>query len=213
MKCCSQCDGLERLFDERTAERELLDYRRHGATDTTRALVETLTAHGVNDMTLLDIGGGVGAIQHLLAQAGVRQGVNVDASTAYQKAARREAQQIGYADRMTYQHGDFVALAPQIEPADIVTLDRVICCYPDMPALVNLSAARARRFYGLIFPRDVWWIKLARPLMNGFFRLQNNPFRFFVHPTEAVESLLRQQGMTRLFRRNMGMWQVMVYAR
>ena len=47
-------------------------------------------------------------------------------------------------DRVRYEVGDFVALAPDVEPADVVALDRVVCCYPDMAALVSpVGGARA----------------------------------------------------------------------
>jgi hypothetical protein len=55
---------------------------------------------------------------------------------------------------MSFQYGDFVALAPALSAADVVTLDRVICCYDDMPALVGRSAALAERLYGVVYPRD-----------------------------------------------------------
>ncbi len=93
-------------------------------------------------MALLDIGGGVGAIAHALLQVGARQATDIDASTAYLAAARDEAARRGLVDRMSFQHGDFVALAPTLPATDIVTLDRVICCYDNMPELVSLSAAR-----------------------------------------------------------------------
>ena len=214
MKCCSQCDGIERLFDSRLAADELKEYRKNGPADTTRMLIDTLKQQGVTGLSLLDIGGGVGAIQHHLAQAGASHVTHVDASTAYLGAAQEEAKRLGHFDRVTYQHGDFVALAPQIEPADIVTLDRVICCYPDMAALVGLSAARAKRFYGLVFPQDALWMKLARGPFNAFFWLQRNPFRFFVHPTAAVEAVIQQAGLKPLWTQRAGLlWQVRVYAR
>ena len=214
MKCCSQCDGIERMFDSSIAASELKDYRKNGPAKTTRLLIDTLRAQGVADLTLLVIGGGVGAIQHLLLENGVRRAVNVDASTSYIHAAQQEAQRLGHADRVTYQHGDFVNLAPEIEPVDIVTLDRVICCYPDMQALVGLSAQRAQRYYGVVFPQDAWWMKLARVPMNGLFRLQRNPFRFFVHPTQAVESVIHASGLRNIFQQNVGLvWQVRLYAR
>ncbi len=213
MKCCSQCEGLEQLFDAELAERELREYHQHGAEKTTRVLLDTLTAQGIAGMTLLDIGGGVGAIQHQLLQAGAAHALHVDASTAYLHAARQEAQRLGHTDRAAFRHGDFVALAPQIEPADIVTLDRVICCYPDMPALVSLSAARAQRFYALVYPRDAWWAHLGSRIINLYFRVSRSPMRFFVHPAAAVETMIHQQGLTRIFHRNMGFWQVLVYTR
>jgi magnesium-protoporphyrin O-methyltransferase len=213
MKCCSQCEGIEQLFNESTARSELDDYRKNGPAKSTRLLIDTLKAIGVQDATLIDIGGGVGAIQHELLSSGMRSAVNVDASTAYSHAARKEAERLGQADRVAYYHGDFVALAPQIDAADVVTLDRVICCYPDMEALVGLSSARAKRFYGVVFPRDAWWMKLGHPVMNGLFWIQRNPFRFFVHPTQAVEAVVNANGLKRAFHKNSGVWQVIVYAR
>ena len=77
----------------------------------------------------------------------------MEASAAYLAAAREETARRGHTDRLKAHHGDFVALAPEIPSADIVTLDRVICCYRDMPALVAQSAARARKLYGVVYPR------------------------------------------------------------
>ena len=168
---CRQCQGLESLFDNKTAAKELKAYRRKGPSKTTQMLIDALRAKGVEAMTLLDIGGGVGAIQHELLKAGINSATNVDASTAYIEAANDEAKRQGHADRVSYHHGDFVQLAPDIQAVDIVTLDRTICCYHDMPALVGLSAARANKMYGLVYPRDVWWIKVGTAIVNFGSRL------------------------------------------
>jgi magnesium-protoporphyrin O-methyltransferase len=170
-------------------------------------------AEDATEMTLLDIGGGVGAIQHRLLNAGVNRATNVDASTAYIKAAQGEAERLGHSDRVSYHHGNFVDLAPEIVPADIVTLDRAICCYHDMPALVGLSAARAAKFYGLVYPRDTWWLKIGVTIINLFSWLLRWEYRFFVHPTEAVETVLHNNGLREYFHRKTFLWQVAVYAR
>jgi 2-polyprenyl-3-methyl-5-hydroxy-6-metoxy-1,4-benzoquinol methylase len=133
---------------------ELHTYLHRGPARTTRLLLDVLRAEGVEATILLDIGGGVGAIQLEMLVAGVRSATDVDASGAYLEIAREEAQRRGYGDRLTYRHGDFVELAQEIEPADIVTLDRVVCCYHNMPALVGASSAKARQLYGLVYPRD-----------------------------------------------------------
>jgi magnesium-protoporphyrin O-methyltransferase len=213
MKCCAQCEGIERFFDDRLAQEDLRAYRKDGPDETTRWLLDDLRARGITGLTLLDIGGGVGAIQHELLRAGATRAVNVDASSGYLKAAQQEAERLGHAERMTFQRGDFVALAPQIDPADIVTLDRVICCYPDMQALVQLSVERARKFYGVVFPRDGILAKIGRPVLNSYFRLRRNPYRFFVHPTEAVETIIRARGFQRVFQRRTVFWQVLLYER
>ena len=208
-----QCQGIEGLFNDREARRSLKAYRRKGPARSTRILLDALRAAGVNDATLLDIGGGIGAIQLDLLGAGVTSATDVDASTAYLAAAREEAAHEGVADRVTYQHGNFVALAPSLEPADIVTLDRVICCYHDLHGLVGASAAKARRLYGLVYPRDSWPARIVAAGLGLIMLLQRNPFRFFVHRTHDVEALLRAAGLERRFHRTAGFWQVAVYAR
>ncbi len=213
MKCCSQCEGLERMFDDEVAREELALYREEGPAKETQMLLDAILKRGVRGLTLLDIGGGVGAIQHELLKAGVEQGVGVDASTAYLNAARLEAERRGHADRMAYHHGDFVALAPQIEAADIVTLDRVICCYPGVEALVRLSSERAKRFYGVVFPHDNTVYRFVQHVMNLYFRITRNPYRLFIHPTHVVEAILFGQGFRRAFRQTTWLWQVMLYER
>src|SRR3990170_1661911 len=120
-------------------------------------------AEGVTGLSLLDIGGGIGVIQHELARAGVGRIASVDASSSYLAAQRAEAERLGYAPRASYLSGDFVTLADHIPDSDIVTLDRVICCYPDMRSLVSLSAARARRLCGIVYPRGTWWNAVGVP--------------------------------------------------
>ncbi len=212
MKCC-QCQGIESLFGKRAAARELRSYRRKGPTKSTRVLLAALEAAGVDGKSLLDIGGGVGAIQHQLVEAGVTRVTDVDASTAYLEVVEQEAARRGYAERASYHHGDFVELAEQLDATDIVTLDRVICCYPDMDALVGLSSARARFSYGLVYPRRTWYLKLARPLINAVFRLRRNPFRVFLHKSEDVDAVVRRSGLARASRQRSGVWNVVVYRR
>ncbi len=212
MNCC-QCQGIESLFNQQEAARKLKQYQRKGPDKTTGMLVNALKAQDVAGMTLLDIGGGVGAIQHELLKAGVSRATGVEASSAYLKVAKAEAERQGHTARLIYHYGNFVDLAANIQPADIVTLDRVICCYPDMPTLVELSAARAVKWYGLVYPRHTWWLKLGSSLANFFFWLRRNPFRVFIHPTEAVEAIIQANGLKRCFYQTTWVWQVVVYAR
>ena len=210
---CPQCQGIKEVFSQRYVSKELAQYRLKGPAKTTRMLVEAIKKAGVDGLTLLDIGGGVGAIQHELLDAGLRGATNVDASLAYINAASEEAQRRGYAGRVSHHYGNFVDLATDIDPADIVTLDRVICCYHDMEKLVSLSAERARNLYGLVYPRDTWWVKIGLAVENFFSRLQRSPYRAFVHPTQAVESLVRSTGLRPTSYRRTFVWQVVVYTR
>jgi SAM-dependent methyltransferase len=212
MACC-QCQGIERLFDRREALRKLNAYARHGPDRTTRLLLDAVKAENIKGATLLDIGGGVGVAQLELLAAGVRGATDVDASSAYLDVAREEARRRGYDERVNYRHGDFVALAEEIEPADIVTLDRVICCYHDMPELVRTSAAKARRLYGLVYPRDAWWTRCYSTVENMTFRVRRHPYRSFIHPTRLVDALVRRAGLERRMLHCGAFWQVVLYAR
>ena len=211
MSC--QCQAIEGWFNRKVAARELKHYRNRGPNKTTRKLLDALRAEGVVGATLLDIGGGVGVIAHELLEAGAASASNVEASTGYLAAAQEEAARRGHADRMHFRHGDFVDIAAEVPPADIVTLDRVVCCYPDMDPLVRRSSARARRLYGLVYPRDTWWIKLGFRIQNFWLSVLGNPFRIYVHSTEAVDAIVRQSRLERRFHRKTIVWQVVVYAR
>ncbi|HXF65032.1 MAG TPA: methyltransferase domain-containing protein, partial [Caldilineaceae bacterium] len=160
MPSCDCC-AIDSHFDRQRVQKKLDSYRAQGPDATTKLLLNALEAEGGAAMTLLDIGAGVGVLGHELLKAGVAKVCSVEASAAAIAAAREEAERLGHAERASFLHGDFVALADEIAPADIVTLDRVICCYPDMPALVERSAQRARQFYGAVYPRDIWWLRLA----------------------------------------------------
>ncbi|MGH2468101.1 MAG: methyltransferase domain-containing protein [Candidatus Limnocylindrales bacterium] len=207
------CQALEGLFDEGSARDSLARYRRSGARDTTRRLVAALVARGVAGATLLDIGGGIGAIQHELLAAGAARAVAVDVSTASLTADRAEAERRGVGDRLTTIQGDFVGLAPGIGSADIVTLDRVVCCYPDVDALVTASAARAERLYGLVYPRDAAWTRLGIGLENLVHRLHGSAFRAFVHPEARIAALVRAQGLVPALRHEGLVWVVAIFTR
>jgi hypothetical protein len=196
----------------RTAKK-LADNQKNGPAGTTRILISALKEAGMNGSTLLDIGGGIGTIQIELMTAGASSAVSVDASTAYIEAAQKEAGRQGLQDRIQFRHGDFVELADGLPSVDIVTLDRSLCCYLDTPALVGLSASRAKQLYALVYPHAAWWTKLGLGMINGMQRLRGSPFRVFVRPIEAVETILHEHGLRRRFYRLAGVWQIAIYAR
>ena len=210
---CPQCIGIEQLFDGKLAAKELRRFRQKGARATTRLLVKKIVAEGVHGLTLLDVGGGVGAVQVELLSAGVRSAVDIDASSAYLEAARGEAARRGYDGRVTYRHGNFVELADSLEDADIVTLDRVVCCYTDARALMELSARRARKILALVYPRDSWLTKLINSFLNLFRVAQKSGFRTFVHPRPLLEASARAGGLESRSRFPRGFWEVAVFVR
>ena len=208
---CSQCQGLDEVFDEKYVRKELARYRAKGAVKTTRMLSKALAEAGVSGLELLDIGGGLGALQHELLASGARRSTHVEAAYAYYRAAKEEAQRRSLEERISLRLGNFVDLAQDLEPADVVTLDRVICCYPEMERMVGLSAERARRLVGLVYPRDNWWVRLELTVSNLWMRLRKSPYRGYVHPTREVEAILTKHGFVRQFFQRTINWQIVVW--
>jgi magnesium-protoporphyrin O-methyltransferase len=210
---CGRCITIEEHFDQNYVAKELQLYRNKGPEKTTQVLIDALIAEGVSDMTLLDIGGGVGAIQHELLSAGVSRCISVEASSAYIEAAKEEAQRQGHVKSIIHQYGNFVDLAADIPQCDIVTLDRVICCYPDVEELVEKSSALAGKLYGLVYPLNNRKVRFLGILENLIYRLHRSSFRYFVHPTEVVEDIVRRNDFKRRFYREIGKWQIVVFGR
>ena len=210
MTCCNT-PAWASQFDRKLALRDLRDYRKGRLVATTQALIDALVPAGVEQSTVLDIGGGVGAIQFALLDAGAREATSVDVSAPYLDAASEEAARQGRTGRITFQLGDFVELAPRIPAADIVTLDRVVCCYARMELLVRLSAERSRRLYGLVYPRDRWLERAVVQVQNVFRALWGNPFRSFVHSVAAMDALIRSLGFTLRHKVRTFAWEVAVY--
>ena len=117
--------------------------------------------------------------------------------------------------RPTYGFDD-VSLAPgtdTIEPADVVTLDRMVCCYSDMPRLIGVSVAHAQRMVGLVYPRDAWWTRGIARVMNALGRLTRGQLRWYIHPEQAIDGRIRRAGFERRFLRRYLLWQVALYVR
>jgi SAM-dependent methyltransferase len=207
------CDGFASIFDEATAQRDRARYHRDGPDKTTRLLLELLTPYRSSGSSVLDIGGGIGIVDIEMLRAGAGHATLVDASTAYLAVARDEARQAGLLDRIEFVEGDFVRRAPSIDLADVVTLDRVICCYPDMESLVAESAGRARTAYGIVLPRDRTTMRWAIALGNAWYRVRRKTYRFFVHPTARVDEIAAANGLRLRAERKTWIWRVAVYER
>ena len=180
---------------------------------TARRLVEALTDLGVRDQTLLDIGGGLGDIQAGLFPRGLCSAVHVEVSDGYSAAARQVAREGEYADQVEFHVGDFVALSEGIPSADLVTLDRVICCYADMPTLVETSLLKARGVYAISVPKATWLASLFVALQNLRRKLKKSPFRTFVYSTRDIDRRIRARGFAPVDDRSTFVWRVTAYRR
>ena len=212
MGCC-QCQGIENMFDKKAARRALKRYLKKGPSKTTEMLLKAIHKTEVKGLGFLDIGGGIGAIQYDLIKAGASSGTSIEASPAYIDLVKEEIHKNNLAEIIDFKHGDFTAIASDVDSADIVTLDKVICCYDDMSELVRLSSKLSRKIYAVIYPRDVWWTKLALPFINFYPIIKGSPFRVFIHPTKKVEEIIFRNGLKRDYYDTTLFWQVAIFTK
>ncbi len=213
MSCCGHCDDAGTFFGKGTARRDLRRYRKKGPLRTTALLLGGLRELGVEGRSLLDVGGGVGAIQHELLAEGLDRAIQVDASEAYLEAARAEAERRGQGARASFHYGDFADLAPELPEVDFVTLDRVVCCYPDPPRLLGAAADRARNAIGLVYPRERFGVGTFLALTNLWLRIRGSEFRVYLHPVDRIRGLMREAGFELARSERTFVWHVELHRR
>ena len=207
------CPPHYNVFADREVRDKLNAYRKDGPDAQSSELVTVLEREGVAGATAVDIGAGVGAIGHGLVAAGVTHMTDVDGSPDFLAAAREEAERVGTADRWRFLEGDYVALADEIGPAEVVTLGRVVCCYEDWRALVAASTQRTRRLYGLVYPVSRWWIRVGAALANSVVGLFRPGDRIYIHPDRQVDAAIRAAGFELIHTGRGPFWQTVVYRR
>ncbi|HEY5984082.1 MAG TPA: class I SAM-dependent methyltransferase [Anaerolineales bacterium] len=207
------CDITDRAFTEGEARQDVRAYRTRGPARQTQELLAAIRRLDLKDSSLIDVGGGIGAVHHELLQDVARTAVHVDASSAYLNAAREETERLGHGDRVTFIHADFTDVAHDLPPADIVTMDRVVCCYPDFRALLQAAANKADRALVMSYPRESWYVRVGFGIVGAFQRMRRDAFGPFLHPVDEMHGLLQGLGLTRLCVRRLFIWEIALYSR
>lgn len=210
MTCCAP---IEQHFSAEKADGLARDLAAQGPPQETRLLIDALVGKGVTGLSVLDIGSGIGALSEQLLANGAAHALLVDISPAYLNAAQQRLAHLQAADRLQFRQGDVVAIAHDLPDCDIVTLDKVICCYPEYVQLVERSARKARRFYAASYPRDRWATRIAIWFENFTRRLKGSDFRAYVHPVKSIEALLVQQGFKLESSAQTFFWRCVVFER
>jgi hypothetical protein len=211
--CCDYTAAADEQFNQQRAAQDLQGYRLKGPGVTTRLLCEALTTAGPINGVLIDVGAGVGALTFELLDRGVAHAIAVDASAAFVDAASQEATRRGRSGAVELVHGDFLCVAARIPTAGIVTLDRVICCYPTFEPLLAEAVRHAQRTFAFSYPRDVWYVRAGNAFTNLVRRIKRRPFRTVVHSAAHMEAIITLAGFERATRRHTSTWCVDVYVR
>jgi len=213
MDCCHR-DVTAKQFDTTIAQRDLRLYRRRGPDASTKHIVRGVLDRSLPPQpSLLDIGGGIGVIHHILLERGFGQATHVDASDAYLSVAAEEAQRLGHSDRVRFQLAEFPVESAGVPAADVVTLDRVVCCDPDYVRMLSAAATRARHVLAFSYPRPRLLARLMIRAANGWRRLFRQPFRAYLHPPDLMKAVVTNAGMRQAWTGGSWVWAVEVYER
>ena len=212
MPCCSFENSVDRQFGKKNARRQLRRYHRRGVGGTASMLLEGLAKARLTEGTVLDVGAGIGSLTFELLEQGVRSAVVVEASAAYADVVASEAARRGRASAVRVVRGDFLQVAGDVPSAGIVTLDRVVCCYPRYAELLATAAGRAEHGFAFSYPRERWYMRATMALANVFMRT-NSGFRTFVHPEGDMRRLVEQAGFELVSHAHNMAWSADVFVR
>lgn len=210
---CEHCCGADKVFDEKEAAKQLKRYRKKGPRKTSRLLIKGIKNTLKDELSILDIGGGIGVVHHELLKNGLKSATQIDASLSYLDKAKEEAERNKSLNKVTYHHGDFLDIKDDIKQHDIVVLDKVICCYPHMKELLSMSSLKTDSLIALVYPKSSLIGKMVILGGNGLLWFKKNAFRVFLHSNDEIRSQLKNSGFNREYYKVSYPWNIEVYKR
>ncbi len=176
-------------------------------------MLEGIRRFPIRGKEVLEIGCGVGALHHALLRDGAARAYGIDISEGMIAAAKEMAKEHGLEAVTEYRQGDFVVLGDTVRPADVVVLDRVICCYAEVDALLSRSLEKCRGIYALSFPRPSILSSFIFhiPILLG--RILKWSFAPFWHDWNRVLETIKRQGFETVTTASTVFWSVHVFRR
>lgn len=213
MSCCAPIGtDTGRLFS-RVAALNRLRLKWFGLEATQRQLVEGIREAGLDGAELLEIGCGTGYLHQALLRLGAARAIGVDLSGRMLAIARMEAQAGGLGARAEYRQGDFTAMADDLPTADIVILDKVVCCYPDWQTLVERSLRKTQRLYALTYPRNRALTRIGVRVMRWGLGIARCCYQPYIHEPAGIQALIVGSGFVKVYSATTTSWLTEVYSR
>jgi SAM-dependent methyltransferase len=188
-------------------------------TRVTTSLVDALEKAGLAGRTVLDVGCGIGDLAIEAVARGAGSATGFDLSRKAIDHARELAGTRGVAGRTTFEVGDGSIV--DLPPADVVVLNRVVCCYRDADGLLDRTLHAAGSVFAFSAPVASGPIGIFNGAVNGFWNAwyslrprKFGDFRTFVHDLDEVDERIRRAGFRRVtHERRRVVWDLAVYSR
>ena len=207
------CCGADVFFDQKMAAKQYKQYLKKGATGVTAKMIQQLENTSPQGKSLIDIGGGIGALEWWFLENQGARTISVDASSGYLEMAEKHANEQGWEDLSRFIFGDFAEIHPQLEMADLVTLDKVVCCYPNYKQILEASCDKAGSYLSLSYPMDGILARLIASIGVLKARLKAKAFRPYIHSVSKIRELITQNGFERIAYDMVFPWHVETYRR
>lgn len=207
------CCGADLFFDKKTADKKYKTYLKKGPSRVTAKIISQLKEHQVEGKSMVDIGGGIGALQWWFLENGGNSTIDIDASSGYLKQAKDHAKTKGWEANADFLLGDCIDLYPQIKDVDFITLDKVVCCYPNYKEILEATCDKATKTISLSFPMDGIVSEMIRNLGDVLMSFRDNPFRPFIHSVKDIRTVFEQKGYKRVAHNLAFPWHVETYVK
>lgn len=205
------CCGADLFFDQKTADKKYKAYLKKGPSRVTAKMIEQLENQEVEDKSMVDIGGGIGALQWWFLGNGGNSTIGIDASSGYLKQAEEHAKTKGFESNVKFILGNCVDIYPHIETVDFITLDKVVCCYPNYKEILEATCDKATTTVSLSYPMDGFISEVVRKIGDFFMSFKDNPFRPFIHSVKEIRRVFKQKGYKRVAHNLAFPWHVETY--
>jgi len=209
-----ETEGISECFDRCACGRA--DRARPGSVrKVSRMLVDLLDRRGLGGKTVLELGCGLGGLSLVAVSRGAARATGIDLSPIAIREASRLAREAGVADKVSFTLGDGAQI--ELPRSDVVILDKVICCYPRVDALIENSVRAAGSTYAFVLPfssglRGVL-ARAAIGVENAIRRVRRQSFRAYVHDVGRIEARIAAVGFKRVASISRHIWYLAIYER
>jgi 2-polyprenyl-3-methyl-5-hydroxy-6-metoxy-1,4-benzoquinol methylase len=207
------CCGADLFFNKKTAAKEYRHYLKKGPSRVTARIIQQLAGQDITNKRMIDVGGGIGALQWWFLQNGGKRTTDIDASSGYLAQAANHASDNNWQDQAHFFEGDCTDVYSRIDEADYITLDKVVCCYPNYKEILESTCDKSTSHVSLSYPMDGIISQAISKLGALYFMLIKNPYRPFVHPVSEIRVVFAKKGFERVGHSVAFPWHIETYAK
>jgi 2-polyprenyl-3-methyl-5-hydroxy-6-metoxy-1,4-benzoquinol methylase len=211
MSCCTT-HGTNTFFSK-NAKRYVKQFRRRGVDKPSRLILDALVSLGVESQSLLEIGCGVGGLHLTLLKRGASKAQGVEVSEGMLAAARELAAEMGVREKVEYLQGDFVDLNGRVKSADVVILDKVVCCYQLPDGLIARATEKSASLLAVSYPRNGLLARLGFTSMEFLGEVLGWSFHPYYHDPEMLDAAIGAAGFAEVYAGCTLIWQVKLFKR